>query len=240
MIERAIENWLISTNERNYQVPFCQALLQAGHKILYISSHRPMEQGKDIISIDKEGVCCAYQLKTGNLDLPAWRNIYGEINELVQLPVVHPSVDTSKTHKAFIVTNGQLTDEVRHQIDLINRDNIQKKRQVAYLEFVDLQAVLKLFVDAQGSFMPAELADLRRFLTLYLSDGANFLDKEAVSLFWEDFFSATASRRSDKTNAIGASIILNSYLLNNFQLKKNYYAVFEAWVLCGRSSTPFA
>ena len=99
MIERAIENWLIKTNERNYFAPFCQILMHKGHKIIYKSSHRPMEQGKDIITIDKRGNYCAYQLKTGNIDLPKWREIRPEIEELIQLPIIHPSINKTEIQK---------------------------------------------------------------------------------------------------------------------------------------------
>ena len=65
MIERAIENWLTNTNERNYQTPFCQALMVRGHTVLYKSRHRPMEQGKDIITTDGSGKFHAYQPQNG-------------------------------------------------------------------------------------------------------------------------------------------------------------------------------
>lgn len=55
-----------------------------------------MEQGKDIITIDKSGNYCAYQLKTGNIDLPKWREIRPEIEELIQLPIIHPSIVKGK------------------------------------------------------------------------------------------------------------------------------------------------
>ncbi len=57
MIERAIENWLTKTNERNYQAAFCQVLMHQGHRVLFSSSHGPMEQGKDIITIGPDGKC---------------------------------------------------------------------------------------------------------------------------------------------------------------------------------------
>ena len=41
MIARATENWLTSTNERNYQAAFCQTLMHKGHKLIYISRYGP-------------------------------------------------------------------------------------------------------------------------------------------------------------------------------------------------------
>ena len=103
MIERAIENWLTNTNERNYQTPFCQVLMHKGQRVLYLSSHRPMEQGKDIITQDVNGDYNAYQLKTGDIDLRKWRDIRGEIEELIQLPIVHPCVNKNTRHRSFLV-----------------------------------------------------------------------------------------------------------------------------------------
>ncbi len=126
MIERAIENWLINTNERNYQLPFCQILLKKGHNILYVSKHRPLEQGKDIISVDNNGKKIAYQLKTGNIGISYWRRIQGEIVDLVSLPVKHPSIGKKVNHNSFLVTNGEISDEVRTRISDFNDDNIAK------------------------------------------------------------------------------------------------------------------
>ena len=241
MIERAIENWLINTNERNYQVPFCQVLLSKGHKIIYISSHRPMEQGKDIITLDKDGECCGYQLKTGDIDLKKWREILGEIRELMELPVVHPSVDKSKVHKAFLVTNGEITDEVRIQIDQMNEDNQRKGRQYSYLDVINGKRLLKEFIDAQGGFIPKELEDFDLFLKLFLADGADFLPKEKYFKFLNKvIFKQIHGQRANAANAISSSIILVAYALHPYQIKENSYALFEAWTILAGSIVRYA
>ncbi len=230
MIERAIENWLTNTNERNYQVAFCQVLLKKGHKVIYVSSHRPMEQGKDIVTIDSNGGYCAYQLKTGKIDLKEWRKISGQVRELIELPIVHPSVDKTKVHKSFLVTNGEIIDEVRIQIDQINEDNQRKGRGYSYLEIINGQTLLKEFIDAQGKFIPQELKDFDLFLKLFLADGTDFLPKDKYfSFFNNTVFKDTPGQKSDAINAISGSIIITTYLLNPYQIRKNYYALFEAW-----------
>ena len=241
MIERAIENWLTSTNERNYQTPFCQVLLHKGHKVIYQSSHRPMEQGKDIITIDEKGECCAYQLKTGNIDLRKWREISGEIKELIELPVIHPSIDKGKLHKSFLVTNGDITDEVRIQIDQINDDNKRKGRNYSYLDIINGQALLKEFIDAQGDFIPKELDDFDLFLKLFLSDGADFLPRDRFFDFlYKTFFKDANKQRSTAINAIASSVIITAYCLNPYQLRKNHYAIFEAWICLSGSILRYA
>lgn len=231
MIERAIESWLTNTNEENYQIPFCQVLLSRGHRILYISPHSLMEQGKDVISLGPDGNCYAYQLKTGKIGLSEWRKIRGEVGELIELPVVHPSVNTNKIHKSFVVTNGDVNDTVRIQITQINDDNTKKGRNYSYLDVINLQTLVKDFVDAQGSFIPQEPKDFKTFLELYLGDGTDFLDKGKYTSFLENsIFYESVKSPADVLNAVYSSVILTSYILKPYQGSRNHFAQFEAWI----------
>lgn len=230
MIERAIENWLINTNERNYQIAFCQVLLLKGHKVIYISSHRPMEQGKDIITIDSADNYCAYQLKTGKIDLNEWRRIWGEVRELMELPIIHPSVNKTNVHRSFLVTNGEITDEVRIQIDNINGDNQRKGRQYSYLDIINGQTLLQEFVNASGQFIPKELKNFNLFLKLFLANGTDFLPKDKYFDFLNNaIFHDIPKLKSDSINAISSSVVITAYMLNPYQIQKNWYALFEAW-----------
>ena len=241
MIERAIENWLTSTNERNYQVAFCQILMLKGYKVVYNSSHHPMEFGKDVVAIDPEGACCAYQLKTGDVSLGEWRKIWGEVQELIEIPPDHPSVDKSKTHKAFLVTNGNVTDPVRAQITQRNDDNQRKQRDCAYLDIINKESLLQMFIEAQGHFIPTEVEDFDSFLKLFQADGTDFLEKEAFFNFINNsFFGCVPKRKSDAVSAIASSVIITAYVLNSFQTRQNYFALFEAWTCLAGCIARFA
>lgn len=241
MIERAIENWLTNTNERNYQTPFCQVLFQKGHTPIYISSHGLMEQGKDIVTIAPDGDCCAYQLKTGKIDIAGWRKMRGEVEELMQLPVVHPSVDSTKTHKSFLVTNGEINESVRLQIVEMNRDNKQKGRNYSYLEIINGQELLREFIGVQGRFVPKQLQEFSSFLNLFLSDGTDFFLKDKYFGFLTStFFSDFPRQKSVAVNAVSGSIIMTGYLLNPYQTENNYYALFEAWTCLASCITWYA
>jgi hypothetical protein len=228
MIERAVENWLTKTNERNYQVAFCQALVHEGHKILQVSPHGAMEQGKDIITVDRTDEYCAYQLKTGNINLTKWREIWGEITDLVELPIIHPSVDRTRLHKSFLVTNGGLTTEVIHRIDLINDNN--RRRGYSHLDVIDGQTLLRMFIDAQKKLIPKVLENFNSFLEFFILDGTDFLPKGKFFSFFENIlFKNIPRRKSDTINSISGSVIVAAHLLGTYQIKNNYYAQFEAW-----------
>lgn len=232
MIERAIENWLTKTNERNYQFPFCQVLAQQGHTILYISKHGQLEQGKDVISISPSGEVCGYQLKTGDISLPVWRSISEEVHELVELPIVHSSVPSGTIHKSFLVCNGHINDSVRVQIDLRNRDNIDKQRNYSQLETIELPRLVKEFRDASGVFLPQNLEDFSLFLHLFNHDGRAFLPKDKFSELLEaSVFKKPHNQKAAAIHCVSASVLTTTYTLKPFQDAKNYFALFEAWTL---------
>jgi len=232
MIERAIENWLINTNEENYQLPFCHLLLNKGYQIIYISKHGPFERGKDIIAVNTEGENCAYQLKTRNIDTDDWREIKGEIDELVELIPRIPNFPGNTLHKCYIVTNGDVADPVKDQIDSRNRDNIEKKRKYPKLDIIDLNILLNDFIAAQKHFLPEKISDFRSFLNMLTADGKDMLDKDNFAHFLNNtIFSNLNNSKQAVTNTIYSSVIITSYLLQPFQESKNYYALFEAWVI---------
>jgi len=235
MIERAIENWLTRTNERNYKTAFVQVLAHQGYQVLTVPADGPMEQGKDLITIDPNGRPCGFQLKTGALDLATWRKYRDEMMELIQLPIYHPAIDKKVLHRAVLVTNGEMTNEVRVQIDQINEDNLAKARGYAQLDVLTLQPLLKDFIEAQGTFIPRELNDLRAFLEIYQADGSDFFPMDKYVVLVDRVLLVANDRPSDLKNAVASSLVFTSYLLHPFQLRANHFAAFEAWTALGAS-----
>ena len=75
MLEKLIENWLTSTNERGYMPAYCQLLVTQGYQLLYISPHGPDEAGKDIIAKNPKGKLECFQLKNGDVGLSEFRKL---------------------------------------------------------------------------------------------------------------------------------------------------------------------
>ena len=69
-----------------------------------MSRHGPFESGKDILAIDPEGVPCAFQLKgsTGKISQKEWAKYIDQAVRLVEIPIVHPSVDEKKQRNVII------------------------------------------------------------------------------------------------------------------------------------------
>ena len=227
MIERVIENWLTNTNERGYQIPFCQYLISMGYTILGMSFHGPMEQGKDIIAIDEKKIPCAFQLKSGDINEGVWRRIKGEIDDLVEIPIKHPSVDKSIKHRCVLVTNGRITDEVR--VDVDDRNARFKQLGLPELEIVTGSDLLKRFIDVHGSFLPRQPTDFRLFLELFLFDGRELLRKKLFTKFIESVLLTEEEKELDLKRKIASSVLLSQYVLQPFESQMNHISIIEGW-----------
>lgn len=234
MIERVVENWLTNAGERGgYEIAFSQLLSFQGHRILHKSSHGPLEQGKDIITIGPDGIPCAYQLKAErDISLTTWRNIKGEIDELIEIPIQHPSVSNDfPNHRAYLVNNGYLKDTVRRLIQ--DRNRVAKKRRLPVLNVIQLGDLVKDFVEVHGRFLPSEPRDFKRFLELYAKDGNELLPAGQFSAFLLSIlhFYDTKPKKSESSRAIASALIFANYVLSPYQEAQNNVAVLKGWVL---------
>lgn len=230
MIERLIENWLTSSNERGYEVPFCQLLMAEGYRVIHLNRHSPTEQGKDVIAVNPSSRLCAYQLKAGDIDLRRWRNeIAPEIVALIEQVVEHPGVNSGFAIP-YLVTNGRLKEPVVQEINTLNRSN--RKRGFEPLTVIVGTDLTSRFVDCHGQFFPQEPRDLDTFLRLFLADGKDMLPKARFARFLEGQLDLDrCARRTEVGRAIASTVILAAYALGSYQRAENHYAVFEGWIL---------
>jgi hypothetical protein len=232
LIERIVENWLTKVNEKGYQVPFCQCLVSKGYKVLHLSSHGQMEQGKDIISIDEVGNPCAFQLKSGDIDGTEFRKIKGEIEELVEIPINFPGIDKGVDRRVILVTNGVITDKVRRDIDDLNL-SYKKKRELPQLEVVTKMDLLKEFIDVHGEFLPTELPDFKLFLELLLSDGHELVNKNLFSKFLENVLFTAKENKLELQRKIASALLLAQYIIDPFEKAHNHVSIIEGWTSFG-------
>ena len=231
MIERIVENWLTNTNEKGYQLPFCQYLISKNYTILHVSPHGQMEQGKDIIAIDENEIPCAFQLKSGNINGNVWRKIKGEIDELVEIPINYPKVDKEIKHRSIFVTNGRITDKVRRDVD--DRNLRYRQLGLPELEIITGSELLKKFIDVHGLFLPTQLSDFRIFLELFLFDGRELLNKRLFTHFLESVLFTQKETKPELKRKIASSVLLTQYVLQPYESIENHIPIIEGWtILC--------
>ena len=190
MLERIIENWLDNTSERSFQQPYCYILSTEGHTIIHSTRHSAMEMGKDIITIGPDGKTpCAFQLKTGNISLAKWRSKVGsQTDDLVCGQINHPSVDTSRHHKSYLVTNGNIEEEVSRAIDDRNRVWESQNQSYRRLETVVRGELLEKAKRLGTDLWPSELTDIKTLLEMFLEGGKGILPKTKLASLLEAIF----------------------------------------------------
>jgi len=227
---------LAKASERSFQVPFCYMLSRQGYTVVHVSSHNKMELGKDVLAVDKKGTPCAFQLKGGDITMGKWRDdVEKQMLDLAYGKVKHPSIDSSKRHRPFLVTNGQIDESVARALGDVN-ETLRERRlpQIETRVGGELVAGAKAL---QSDLWPSELVDARDLLELYMHDGADVFPKDRLARLLEStlpFEKTDKGRPQPKTacqRAIASAAVLTSLVLSNFTEKGNHVAEIEAWTM---------
>jgi hypothetical protein len=121
VLEKLLEDWLSSIDERSFNFAFSQYLLAEGYTAIHFSRHGEFEQGKDVLAIGKDGRSCAFQLKAlqgRKLKQNQWLEMQPQIDQLIRIPIKHPSIPhEAGGHRAYLVVVGELDEGVRVEIE---------------------------------------------------------------------------------------------------------------------------
>jgi hypothetical protein len=235
MIERIIENWLDKASEKTYQLPFCYMLANEGYTVLHLTRHCGMEHGKDVIAINAEGDTCVFQLKGApgsKIKLKEWQSdLLGQVNQMVLTPVNHPSIVNTKHHKSFLVTNGEIEEEVFHAISLINSDWEKRGQPQFKIETIVKGQLIEWANKLKTNFIPTEVADFKALLEFYLEDGKNILDKAKFSKLLDSVFLKGDISKNESKRIISSAALLCSLATANYTNENNHIAIIEAWMI---------
>ena len=238
MYERLVEAWLDSASERSYQGPFCQMLAADGHRIIHSSRHSPIEFGKDVITIDREGVPCAYQLKANpgtRLTYKQFEEIHGQLLGLVNMPIPVESL-RSKPHRSYLVTNGLVEEEARLAIDELNRGFVRDGFPGRQLEILNRGHLLGMAHDLGHSLWPSEFKRVNLLIGLLAEDGNDKFPVEKLHDLLIDVLKLEENSRPklkapELKRRITSAALLVAVALRSFQQTGNNFALVSAWVL---------
>ena len=235
MLERIIENWLDNASEKSFQQPYCYMLSVDGHTIIHSTRHTATELGKDIITIADDGVPCAFQLKSGNISLSKWQNdVSRQIDDLVVGKIVHSSVDISQHHRSYLVTNGNIAEEVSFAIKGRNETWANQGQPYLNLKTVDRGELFESAKKLGVNLWPSELTDTKTLLEMFLENGKGMLPKEKLASLFESTFSLDSDNKisNNKCRRIIASAgLLCMISTSSFSNENNHVAEIEAWIL---------
>ena len=197
-----------------------------------------MELGKDITTIAEDGTPCVYQLKSGNISLSKWRSEVGsQTNDLVWGQINHPSVDSQKHHRSYLVTNGNIEEEVSRAIDDRNRAWANQGLSSYHLETIVRGELLEKAKKLGTDLWPSELTDIKTLLEMFLESGEGVLPKKKLASLFESTIPLklldNGKKPSEKRCArvIASTALLCAIATSSFSNKNNHLAEIEAWVM---------
>ena len=238
MLERIVENWLDKATERTFQQPYCYMLSAKRHTIIHLTRHWSMELGKDVITIAPDGIPCAFQLKTGNISLSRWQTeVSPQIDDLVVGQISHPSVDSSKHHRSYLVTNGNIHEDVSRAIDDRNRTWANQGQPYLHLKTVVRGQLIEQAKQLGDNLWPTELTNIQTLLEMFLESGQGILPKEKLVTLFESTLplkhldNGSEPSRTHCERVIASTAILCAIAISSFSTEKNHVAEIEAWVL---------
>lgn len=241
MIERVIENWLVKTNERSFEVPFCNILASKGYTVLHMTRHSAIEFGKDIIAVAPDGIPCAFQLKSvpgGRIRLRDWRDgIKDQSFDLVVGAINHPSIDSKVHHRAYLVTNGEIEEEVTRAIDDMNRTWENQGQTHLKLRTIVKGEIIQDAIDLRTDLWVKDLDETKLLLELFLSDGRDNLPKDKLVKLIESVVPVSTKQREIQLNnnesnrRLASAALLCSIAISNYTQEQNYFAEIEGWMI---------
>jgi len=236
VIEKLIEDWWTSSTERVYQQPFAALLVAQGHRVVHVTRHCGMELGKDLISIDPDGMVHAFQLKTckgARFSLSEWqKDISSQLADLVESPCIHASFGTSENHQPWLVVNGGVEEEVTRAIEDRNVEYLRRfGRQLKIKVLGDL---VKETLDYKEAIWATTPQHIKLLLEAYLENGKRNFDKDRFSKLLSFLFepSNVGHEKSDLRRRITLAPILTTFALRNHSAEQNWCAEIDALTIC--------
>jgi len=221
---------LDNINERGYQPAFLQMLVGEGHRVVHSTRHMAIEFGKDVVSVDSNGVPCAFQLKGdpgSRLTLAKFREMRPQLTELVEQPIRYPGINPDDPHHSYLVTNGEIEEEVQRAVDDMNVGYNQ--RGLGRLLLIGRGTLLKWAIDHASTFWSAGFSIHEKLIRFYNSDGVGAPMYDALSEGLDEILclsdqTASLSGAEFGRRLVSASIFA-TLTTRNYALASNHVAI---------------
>jgi len=228
-LQRAVEHWLDSANELGYQPLFCEWLVTNGYVLKYSIKNTHFEQGKDVVAVSSDGTPHAFQLKGGNINLKRWRDeVRPEIDALIGTAIQHPDIDKAKPHVSYLVTNGEIEDNVRVEIVGYN-EGIWKNTPLRCWTRGDL---LNGFQQMAEGILPKDAETYKKLIDLIFTDGTGFPDYSKVFGFLSEILNLhdISRAKEQRKRDIAAAVLYATMIAGPYRAAKNHASVVRIMV----------
>lgn len=224
-LQRAVEHWLDNANELSYQPFFGEWLLSIGHKLKYIIKNTHFEQGKDVVSVDTDGIPHGFQLKGGDISLKRWRSeVKPEIEALIEIPIKHPDIKLDISHKSWLVTNGEIADNAREDILGLN----QGKWKDNPLNIITRGDLISYFHSITTGILPSNVYEYKILIELIFENGEGLPDVSKIEKFISDILKINSEKKigfAERKRDIASAVLYTMMILGPYRIKNNYGSI---------------
>jgi hypothetical protein len=211
-------------------------LVAQGHKVLHSTRHRPLELGKDVVSVAPDGVPCAYQLKghpRGRLTLNDYRGIAPQLDDLTNLAIPFREFDGVQ-HRSYLVTNGLVEEDTRIAIEQRNQAQTNAGYPGRHLYVLDRGELLHMAQDLGYSLWPTEIEETHTLLELLVDRGTGPYPAKKAQGMLGQLLGLRGPRPKwgapEVKRRVTSAAILTSVSLQEFTARENHWAIASAWV----------
>lgn len=229
-LQRAIEHWMDSANELGYQPLFCEWLISNGYVLKYSIKNTHFEQGKDVVAVSSDGTPYAFQLKGGNINLKRWRDeVKPEIDVLIGGAIQHPEIEKTKPHISYLVTNGEIEDNVRADIMVLN----EKVWKDAPLHCWTRGDLLSGFQRMAEGILPQNAETYKKLIDLIFADGTGFPEYSKVHGFLSEILNMqdTSRAKEQRRRDIAAAVLYSTMIAGPYRAAKNHASTVRIMVI---------
>ncbi len=235
MLERLIENWLTSAGERTYQRCFCQMLIGRGYRIIHNTEHTPLEHGKDVIAISREGRIAGFQLK-GNpgksLKPGEFGEIRGQLEQLATLALGLPGYEKAVPEECYLVTNGEIDEAVSIEIQRLNAALEARGHPPEKIRTITRGTLLAWANSLGLALWPSEMEDFGNLVKLLNYEG----DEIFPAKIFDPLLQHTLRIQEDVPapelrRRITSAAVMTAVALHSFSHKCNHFAEITAWAM---------
>jgi len=229
-LQKAIEHWMDSANELGYQPFFCEWLVTNGYVLKYSIKNTHFEQGKDVVAVSGDGTPYAFQLKGGNINLKKWRDeVKPEIDVLIGSAIQHPEIDKARPHISYLVTNGEIEDNVRVEIVALN-EKAWKDTPLHYWTRGDL---LNGFQQMAEGILPKDAETYKKLIDLMFTEGTGFPEYSKVCGFLSEILNLenVSRAKEQRRRDVAAAVLYANMIAGPYRAAKNHASTVRIMVI---------
>jgi hypothetical protein len=147
---------------------------------------------------------------------------------LIDIPIKHPGINKGVAHVSYLVTNGELDDTVRVQIDDLNNSKWKNSPLVVWRR----GDLLSRFQVMSSGILPENAETYKQLVELMFTDGAGYAAVGETESFFKKILHIDEARSQEQRRRdIAAALLYANLISGPYRGRQNHVSVIRVFVL---------